>query len=84
MTNITLQDIQLNPLAFVQLVEAGEVFVVMRGESALAEVRPLLQTEQPRTDQPSRPFGMCAGSFTVPADFDAPLPGDVIREFEGR
>jgi hypothetical protein len=31
----------------------------------------------------SRPVGLCAGRFTVPADFDQPLPDDVIKEFEG-
>lgn len=35
-------------------------------------------------DVPSRPFGLCAGEFTVPDDFDDPLPEQVLREFEGR
>jgi hypothetical protein len=30
-----------------------------------------------------RPFGLCAGKFVVPTDFDAPLPEDVVRGFEG-
>ena len=31
-----------------------------------------------------RPYGLCAGEFTVPDDFDAPLPEDVLSDFEGR
>lgn len=31
----------------------------------------------------SRPFGLCAGEFTIPDDFDDPLPEHVLREFEG-
>ena len=31
-----------------------------------------------------RPFGLCAGDFTVPDDFDDPLPEHVIEEFEGK
>lgn len=31
-----------------------------------------------------RPFGLCAGEFTVPDDFDAPLPEDILNAFEGR
>jgi hypothetical protein len=31
-----------------------------------------------------RPFGLCAGEFTVPDDFDAPLPEDLINAFEGK
>ncbi|ACB52463.1 hypothetical protein cce_3115 [Crocosphaera subtropica ATCC 51142] len=30
-----------------------------------------------------RPFGLCAGEFTVPEDFDAPLPEDILNAFEG-
>lgn len=35
-------------------------------------------------DEPLRPFGLCAGEFTVPDDFDDPLPEHVIKEFEDR
>lgn len=36
-------------------------------------------------DQPcqKRVFGILAGKLRVPDDFDAPLPEDVLREFEG-
>jgi antitoxin (DNA-binding transcriptional repressor) of toxin-antitoxin stability system len=78
MSTISAQDIQRDPLAFLRRVEAGEAFVVVRGEQALAEVRPLV----PADTQP-RPFGLAAGRFTVPADFDQPLPQDIIKEFEG-
>jgi len=29
-----------------------------------------------------RPAGLCAGDFTVPDDFDAPLPEEILRSFE--
>ena len=35
-----------------------------------------------KSNQP-RPYGLCAGEFTVPQDFDAPLPEDIIASFEG-
>lgn len=41
-----------------------------------------LQPIQPTSGSP-RPFGLCAGQFIVPDDFDAPLPEDVIPDFEG-
>ncbi len=31
-----------------------------------------------------RPFGLCAGEFTVPDNFDEPLPEYIIQEFEGK
>ncbi|MCL4855092.1 MAG: hypothetical protein KJZ78_27335 [Bryobacteraceae bacterium] len=78
MSTISIQDIQRDPLSFFQRVEAGETFVVVRGKQALAEVRPVaVNVGEPR------PFGLCAGRFTVPSDFDQPLPNDVLTEFEG-
>jgi antitoxin (DNA-binding transcriptional repressor) of toxin-antitoxin stability system len=77
MSTITVQDIQRDPLAFVRRVEAGETLLVVRDDRALAEVRPLpIIAAQPR------PYGLCAGQFTVPEDFDHPLPDDILAEFE--
>lgn len=36
----------------------------------------------PQTAQ-RRPFGLCAGEFVVPDDFDSPLPEEILRDFEG-
>lgn len=44
----------------------------------LAELRPISKNKQ------LRPFGLCAGEFTVPDDFDAPLPEDLLGAFEGK
>jgi antitoxin (DNA-binding transcriptional repressor) of toxin-antitoxin stability system len=78
MSTISVQEIQRDPLAFLGRVEAGESFVVLRGERPLAEVRPVATSAA----EP-RPFGLCAGKFTVPDDFDEPLPAEILKEFEG-
>jgi hypothetical protein len=31
-----------------------------------------------------RPFGLCAGEFTVPDDFDDLLPENMLSAFEGK
>ncbi len=31
-----------------------------------------------------RPIGLAKGQFTVPDDFNAPLPDDVLQTFEGK
>ena len=31
-----------------------------------------------------RPYGLGAGEFRVPDDFDEPLPEEIIRQFEGK
>ncbi len=79
MITISVQDIQRDPLGYLRRVEDGETLVVLRDERPVAEIKPLLLLPQ----QP-RPFGLCAGEFTVPDDFDQPLPDDILKEFEGR
>ena len=35
-----------------------------------------------QTTRELRPFGLCAGQFRMPDDFDAPLPEEELRLFE--
>jgi antitoxin (DNA-binding transcriptional repressor) of toxin-antitoxin stability system len=79
MTTISIHDIQRDPLGYLRRVEEGETLVVVRDEQPVAEIKPV----PPPARQP-RPFGLCAGQFTVPPDFDQPLPDDIIKEFEGQ
>ena len=78
MSSVTLQDLQRDAAALLDRVEAGERLVVSRAGRPVAELRPLA----PTTRGP-RPFGLAAGAFAVPDDFDAPLPDDLLRAFEG-
>ena len=79
MSTISVQDLERDLLAFLRRVEAGESFLIVSGAHPLAEVRPIAgQATEPR------PFGLCAGRFTVPSDFDRPLPDEILDEFEGR
>jgi predicted RNA binding protein YcfA (HicA-like mRNA interferase family) len=55
-------------------VEAGETFVIMQADKAIAELKPITTTEKKM-----RPFGLCAGEFTVADDFDAPLPEEIVK-----
>jgi prevent-host-death family protein len=79
MSTVSIQDLQQDPAALLDRVEAGECLVVVRGGRPVAELRPVTGS---RTTP--RPFGLAAGAFSVPDDFDAPLPDDILREFEGR
>ncbi len=80
MSKVSPQELQRDPDALLDRVEAGEHLIVIRDGRPVAELRPV-----PATTQTSpRPFGLCAGAFTVPDDFDAPLPEEILRAFEGR
>jgi antitoxin (DNA-binding transcriptional repressor) of toxin-antitoxin stability system len=77
MSTISLQDLQSDPSGLVARVEAGETLVVVRAGQPVAATRP-----RPGAAPAPRPFGLAAGEFTVPDDFDAPLPDDILRDFE--
>jgi len=72
MINITVDEIQRNPLKYLSQVETGETLVIMRDCQPIAELRPI-----ENSDKQLRPFGLCAGEFTVPDDFDSSLPEDI-------
>jgi prevent-host-death family protein len=56
-------------------VEAGEEITILRGGEPIAVL-------VPSPTRRRREFGVDEGLFAVPADFDAPLPEDVLRTFE--
>jgi antitoxin (DNA-binding transcriptional repressor) of toxin-antitoxin stability system len=78
MSTISVQEIQRDPLGCLRRVEAGETLFVVRDDRPLAEIKPI-----PAAAEQPRPFGLCAGDFTVPDDFDRPLPEGILAEFEG-
>ncbi len=78
MLNVTVEEIQRDPLKYLCQVEAGETLVIVRSDKPIAELKPITSGRQ------LRPFGLCAGEFTVPDDFDAPLPEDLLSAFEGK
>jgi antitoxin (DNA-binding transcriptional repressor) of toxin-antitoxin stability system len=79
MSSISVQEIQSNPSGFLRRIEAGESLLVVRGQEPVAEIRSLCVSPNGQ-----RPFGLCAGQFSVPPDFDDPLPADVMRDFDGQ
>lgn len=78
MLNVTVDEIQRDPSKYLRQVAAGETFMILQADKAIAELRPIDHAKQ------LRPFGLCAGAFTVPDDFDATLPDDLLSAFEGK
>ncbi len=76
---ISVDEIKLDFLSYLQRVEAGETLVILRAGKPVAELKPTLSD-----NVDSRPFALCAGEFVVPNDFDEPLPENIINEFEGK
>ncbi len=74
--NIHAAKTQLSRL--VDAAAAGEEIVIARAGRPVAKLVPV--EARPRRRQ----LGALAGKYTVPADFDAPLPDTVLDAFEGR
>ena len=79
MLKVTIDEIQRDPLKYLRQVESGVTFVIIQADKPIAELRPV----SPSSKQ-LRPFGLCTGEFTVPDDFDAPLPEEILSAFEGK
>ena len=78
MLSVDINEMQRDLLNCLSRVRAGETVVIVQEGSPIMELKPIAAAEINR-----RPFGLAAGEFSVPDDFDAPLPEDVLRRFEG-
>lgn len=79
MLTVTIDEIQQNLSSYFQQVAAGETIIIMQAGKPIAEIKPV----SPSSEQ-IRPYGLCAGEFIVPDDFDSPLPEEILNSFEGK
>ena len=77
MTWVTIDEIKHDLADYLQRVGRGETVVVTQAGKPFAEIKPITNGVSAL-----RPFGLCAGEFTVPDDFDEPLPESILNEFE--
>ena len=77
MTWVTVEEIKRDLADYLQRVGRGETLIVMQSGKPVAEIKPVTNGATAL-----RPFGLCAGEFTVPDEFDEPLPENILREFE--
>ena len=76
---ISVDEIKRDLPKFLERIESGEKLVIIKEGRPLAEIEPINQS-----DSKFRPYGLCDGDFTVPDDFDSPLPEEITKEFEGK
>ncbi|MDJ0659466.1 MAG: prevent-host-death protein [Crocosphaera sp.] len=62
-----------------QIIELLTELDVPDGQEVLINIEKL----DTLSSEKMRPSGLCEGEFIVPDDFDAPLPEDVLKSFEG-
>ena len=63
-----------------QLEWNGEIPEEAKNSKAVSVIVTILD-EEPKTND-LRPFGLSKGEFVAPEDFDAPLPEEVLADFE--
>lgn len=75
MTTVGVHEAKTNLSKLLRRVRSGEEIVIARNGEPLAKLVPV----QPRG---RRQVGIDDGRFEVPADFDSPLPGELLDSFE--
>jgi prevent-host-death family protein len=78
MDTVNIYDAKTRLSQLVDKAASGEDVVVSRNGKPLVRIT--------RLDVPRRSitFGLLKGRFSVPRDFDAPLPDDAVAAFESR
>lgn len=72
---VSLYDAKTNLSELVELAAGGMEIVIMKSGKPMARLGPLSRDHEPRTPGKGR------GRWRLGADFDAPLPDDVLRHF---
>lgn len=76
MAQVNIHEAKTHLSRLLRRVAAGEEIVIARAGEPVARLVPL-------NGPKGRDLGRDRGKFTVPDDFDAPLPEEVARSFEG-
>ncbi len=83
MNTVDIEVIQGDFVSYLRTAKIGETLLITEFGQPIAEIKLLAPVEDGATRSP-RPYGLAKGEFVVPDDFDAPLPEDILRDFEGR
>ena len=78
MDTINIYDAKTRFSQLVDKAASGEDVVVSRNG------KPLVRITRLETPKRQIRFGVLKGKLRIPADFDSPLPDDVLATFEGR
>lgn len=76
---VDIRDAESNLSRLVEEAANGEEIVIAKDGQGIVRLVPL-----PKKRGQKRKLGLLAGKLTIPEDFDAPLPPDLLDAFEGR
>ena len=75
MSAVTVHEAKTHLSRLLRRVETGEEIVICRGDEPVARLVPVKSGR-------ARQLGLDQDVFEVPEDFDAPLPDEVLEDFE--
>ncbi len=78
MEKINVHDAKTHFSRLLDQAEAGAEFVIAKAGRPVARLGPL------ETRPKNRRLGLLDGKCKIPDDFNAPLPDEILAEFEGR
>jgi prevent-host-death family protein len=78
MKQVNIHEAKTNLSRLVDEVSEGNVIVLAKAGKPVAKIVPLGAARKARKP------GFMKGKIKIAKDFDAPLPGDVLDDFEGR
>ena len=81
MSQIEIDDRGASLRDLVERAEAGEDVTLTRDGRTVARIVALAADDSGKPDKGRRQLGRLAGKWTVPDDFDAPLPDEVLALF---
>jgi len=76
MKTVNVHEAKTHLSRLLEEVSAGEEIIIARAGKPVAKLGPI------REAKPTREFGRLKGKISIPDDFDAPLPNQVLDAFE--
>jgi prevent-host-death family protein len=76
MSDVSVHEAKTHLSRLLRRVAAGEEITISRSGIPVARLVPVRSAKERR-------LGIDRGKFVVPDDFDAPMPEQVLRDFEG-
>lgn len=73
---INIEEAKTNLTTLISQVEKGEEIIITQDGIPVAKIVPYKESKEPR------PLRIDRGKFTIPDDFDAPLPDEIINNKE--
>ena len=79
MIRLNIHEAKTHLSAFLGRLQKGEVIILCKRNKPIAEIRAL-----PAERKTPRPIGLDKGKFTIPPEFYAPLPDEILNHFRSK